>query len=77
MTKKIERVIDCCNNCRYCKEFQYVNSNCDFTLICCPEDDDGNDLGDKSFLIARGHKSLKHSEIIEIPKQCPLEDYEK
>lgn len=73
MAKKIETVVSSCTDCRYSKEFQDVHSNCDFVLVCCYEKEDGS--REKSILLERSHNRIKSYIDVDIPKDCPLEDY--
>lgn len=70
--KKIETVVRSCADCKHSKEFQDVNSNCDFVLVCCYEKDG---VRKKSILLDRSHKRIKPRMDVDIPKDCPLEDY--
>lgn len=78
--KKIESVIESCTDCRFSKEFQETGGNTDFVLVCTKfdneEEEDWGVARDKSFLIARASKKIKEHLNIEIPANCPLEDYE-
>lgn len=65
--KRIENIIDRCNDCRYCKEFQEMNGNTDYALICIHED------SNPGFIIKRNHSKIKQYLNIEIPSNCPLQ----
>lgn len=73
MTKKIETVVRSCADCKHSKEFQDMHSNCDFVLVCCYEEKDG--ARGKSILLDRSHNRIKSNKDVDIPKDCPLEDY--
>lgn len=68
---KIERVINDCCECRFAKEFQERGGNTDFVLICTQNEDDST----SGFMITRSRMPIKGREFIEIPKQCPLQDF--
>ncbi|MDY3529166.1 hypothetical protein PG593_05185 [Riemerella anatipestifer] len=76
--KKIESVIESCDECRYSKEFQEVGGNTDFVLICTRLDEteeDFDELYHKSFMLARAINKIKGHIGVDIPSNCPLEDY--
>ncbi|MFX1667876.1 hypothetical protein JZ968_06795 [Riemerella anatipestifer] len=76
--KKIESVIESCDDCRYSKEFQEVGGNTDFVLICTRFDEIEKDLEEahqKSFMLARTTNKIKGHIGVDIPSNCPLEDY--
>ncbi|MCK0202455.1 hypothetical protein MWN41_05405 [Ornithobacterium rhinotracheale] len=66
--KKIENTIENCAECRFSKEFQELKGNSDFVLICT------NPEG-KSFLIVRENQKIKDFMNVDIPENCPLENY--
>ena len=70
---KIERVITNCCECRYAKEFQEMNGNTDYVLICTEKEDDST----SGFMIARSHNKIKNYHEIEIPENCPLMDFKE
>lgn len=75
---KIETVIESCDDCRFAKEFQEVGGNTDFVLICTRFDEMEKDLHEahqKSFMIARASSKIKGHIGVDIPSNCPLEDY--
>jgi hypothetical protein len=67
--KKIHRVISSCNECENCKFLPYPKDNYTFYNVCDKEENE-------PFLLLK-HNSKSNSQNIEIPKNCPLEDYEK
>ncbi|MHA3045979.1 hypothetical protein JSO59_001220 [Riemerella anatipestifer] len=78
--KKIEKIVDSCNDCRFAKEFESINCNTDFVLICTRFDEIEEDLQvshQKSFMLARASRKIKGYIGVDIPDNCPLEDYGK
>lgn len=61
--KKIEKVIENCNECRHYKKYVWDGSNCDFAFICTLK---------PQLLCLTGSKSTF---IQDFSPNCPLEDY--
>ena len=68
--EKIERIIEECNDCRYKRRYKWEGSNCDFLDVCCYREE--HTLNEASVLLITGNSD---THIIEIPANCPLEDY--
>ncbi|MGP2571120.1 hypothetical protein ACT4R9_10055 [Ornithobacterium rhinotracheale] len=66
--KKIEKIIENCTDCRFSKEFQEMDGNTDFVLVCTKSEE-------KSFLIVRTDQKIKDFMNVGIPENCPLENY--
>lgn len=78
--KKIEQVISDCTKCRYSKEYQEVNGNTSFILICNRHDADDENVDLKiyvPFLLNQSHNKIKGYDNIPIPPNCPLETYKE
>ncbi|MCT4157031.1 hypothetical protein HZP35_19020 [Elizabethkingia anophelis] len=76
--KKIMKVIENCCDCEFSKEYQELNGNTSFVLICNYEKsfDDGA-VEKNPFLIAQSSCKIRTYNSIPIPKECPLEDYKE
>ncbi|AQX52432.1 hypothetical protein [Elizabethkingia anophelis] len=74
--KKIMEVIENCTDCKFSREYQELNGNTSFVLICDYEKsyDDGA-VEKNPFLIAQSSCKIRTYNSIPIPKECPLEDY--
>lgn len=74
---KIERVIHNCADCVWSKQFVEENGNTEFLLICNWFNNQPEAVAeeDKAFIIAKSPRKLKNIAAIEIPEQCPLNDY--
>ncbi|MEG2510419.1 MAG: hypothetical protein RSA74_13305 [Chryseobacterium sp.] len=73
---KIQKLINSCSDCEFAKEYQEVSGNTSFVLICNYEEDENENFIKNPFLIDQSHSKIKQYHTVEIPKQCPLEDYE-
>lgn len=69
--KKIENVIEKCNDCKHCEFLKQENGNGFYAAICGWENEE--DLA-TPFIIDTDSASLKHYNL-EIPRNCPLETY--
>lgn len=67
---KIERIIENCTDCRYCKEYQDLHSNTDYVIICTQNEEDIT----TGFMIERSHSKIIGRAIVPIPENCPLPD---
>lgn len=67
--KKIHKVIDSCNDCENCKFLTYQRDNFTFYNVCDKE-------GHEPFFLLK-HTSKSNSVTIQIPNNCPLENYIK
>ncbi|MDQ8748367.1 MULTISPECIES: hypothetical protein [Elizabethkingia] len=76
--KKIMKVIENCCDCEFSKEYQELNGNTSFVLICNYEKsfDDGA-VEKNPFLLNQYSSRIKTYSSVEIPHNCPLEDYEE
>ncbi|MCT4143016.1 hypothetical protein HZP33_19020 [Elizabethkingia anophelis] len=72
------KVIENCCDCEFSKEYQELNGNTSFVLICNYEKsfDDGA-VEKNPFLIAQSSCKIRTYNSIPIPKECPLEDYKE
>ncbi len=70
--KKIAKVINDCNECQHCKKFQSTSDNHTSVYCCVYETDDESKLA-PAFLLDLS--TSKGRCTIEIPNNCPLEDY--
>lgn len=77
MGEKIMKVIETCSDCEFSKEYQEMNGNTSFVLICNYEKDYGDKTEKNPFLIAQSHSKIKNYDAPKIPNNCPLEDYER
>ncbi|BBQ07552.1 hypothetical protein [Elizabethkingia anophelis] len=71
------KVIENCCDCEFSKEYQELNGNTSFVLICNyekPDDDDGT-VERNPFLLNQYSARIKTYSFVEIPQNCPLEDY--
>lgn len=78
MKVKIQKTIIKCNDCEFSKIFQEKNGNINYAMLCYFEhepDEQGDKEIHEPFLITTASESLKHF-LIDIPDNCPLEDYE-
>jgi hypothetical protein len=69
---KIAKVINDCNECQHCKEFNSTSDNYTSVYCCVYETED------ESKIVAPFLLDLSTSKgrcTIEIPETCPLEDY--
>ena len=74
MTRKIETIVSSCNDCRYMQEFKRnTKSIFEFVSICEYTDNDTHEI--KSFKALMLSDSRVQNSIIQIPNDCPLEDY--
>lgn len=77
MAKKIENVIENCTECRFCKEYEEMDGNTDYVIICTHfKEISGQHKPTQPFLIERSYSKIK-SKIIPIPERCPLENYDE
>lgn len=65
---RIERIIENCTDCRYCKEFQDRHSNVDYAIICDYNEEDNT----SGFMVARNHNKIIGYITVPIPENCPL-----
>lgn len=68
MSIRIERTIEYCSECGYCKEFVEQNGNTDYVLICTQNKEDSS----SGFMIDRHHSKIKGYGNVPIPDNCPL-----
>lgn len=73
---KIQKVINDCTDCEFAKEYIEVGGNTSYVLICNYEKSDDEKTEKNPFLILQLHRQILNRTGIEIPKNCPLEDYE-
>jgi hypothetical protein len=72
--KKIAKLVSNCNECQYCSEFKSKKDN--YTSVyCCVYETPDEGILKTAFLLALSTSSGKMN--IDIPKECPLEDYEE
>lgn len=76
MGKKIMKIIEDCSDCEFSKEYQECNGNTSFVLICNYEVENDEKIEKNPFLLHQSSQKPRHYRI-EIPNNCPLEDYEK
>ena len=69
--KKIENVIEKCNDCKHCQFLQEEKGNTFFAAICSWENEE---VLAPPFIIGTSSASLKQYNL-EIPRNCPLEIY--
>jgi len=67
--RKIHKVISNCNECENCVFLPYPKDNYTFYNVCDKEET-------QPFLLLK-HNSKSNSTPIEIPDNCPLEDYKE
>jgi hypothetical protein len=72
--RKIERIIDNCNDCRYSRAYSWAGSNCDWVLICFHTDTNTGGLDAHPIVLATNSGS-NFTITVEIPKNCPLTTY--
>ncbi|WP_395075354.1 hypothetical protein [Flavobacterium sp.] len=74
--KKIENIIDDCFNCKHCLKAKNETDNYTKVFVCKFEDEADDDDQIKIFdpFLLLLHTSSGRP-YIEIPKNCPLEDY--
>lgn len=73
---KIERVIHNCADCIWSKQFVEENGNTQFILICnWFENQNSEDIEDRAFIVSKSNRKLKNHANVEIPENCPLQDY--
>lgn len=77
MAFKIERIIHNCADCMWSKQFIEENGNTEYLLVCNwfanqPEE---SNIEDNAFIISKSSRRLKNNSSIEIPEECPLNDY--
>lgn len=70
--KKIENVIEKCNDCKHCQFLQELKGNTFFAAICTWNDEEKEI---PPFIIQTSSESPKHF-YLGIPENCPLETYE-
>ena len=76
--KKIMKIIDSCTDCEFSKEYQELNGNTSFVLVCNYEKEIDEEKVEKNpFLLKQFHNKIKNYTNIDIPKNCPLEDYKE
>jgi hypothetical protein len=72
--KKIQKVIETCHDCEFCKKFQYVRNDYTSVHVCTFEADEAAPEAEPFLLnlsTSKGTYSLL------IPDNCPLEDYKE
>jgi len=68
MAIRIERTIEYCSDCRYCKQFVEMNGNTDYVLICTQDEENAS----SGFMIDRHHIKFQPQGSIPFPEACPL-----
>ena len=70
--KKIERVINNCTDCRFLRTYEWPCTNYNYLDVCFFENE--NSIFSPFVLAIRTNRDVH---IIEIPSNCPLENYIK
>jgi hypothetical protein len=74
MSKKIETIVSDCRECKHCQVFNRSTDNHTNAYICGYEEYKNDDLVfSADFLLLKEDKGRNSA--IEIPDNCPLEDY--
>lgn len=72
---KIAKVITNCNDCEHRRELIEKGGNTYYALVCAFSESKEESDELKPFLLNYGYSDPKHFEI-NIPDNCPLEDYD-
>lgn len=71
------KVITDCNKCIFSKEYQETNGNTSFVLVCNYEKVYIDKVRKEPFLLIQSSNKIKGYGSIDIPNNCPLENYKK
>jgi hypothetical protein len=74
---RIQKVINSCHQCEFLKKMQHLTSNCFYAGVCNYEKEDEETVFRSNLLVCVGGNSDIFNRQIDIPKECPLEEYLK